>query len=126
MAKHASPRTGTLSRVVDRRTAYLTFRGRVMFDYTEYRVAVGVRAGMSERPAPITCRARLDALIARLARRQAPDPARERRLVREEIEHWLDAKKGTCSASTPTPRPTRPPRRPTGRASGAPPRLFVQ
>jgi integrase len=86
MAKHASPRTGTLSRVVDRRTGYVTFRGRVMFDYTEYRVAVGVRAGMTERQARTACRAKLDALIARLA---------ERRLVRDELERWLEAKKGT-------------------------------
>ena len=45
MAKHASPRTGTLSRVVDKRTRYMTVRGRVMVDDKEYRVAVGVEAG---------------------------------------------------------------------------------
>jgi hypothetical protein len=94
MAKHASPRTGTLSRVVDKRSGYVLFRGRVMFDYKEHRVAVGVKAGMTERQARNACRAKLDAL-ARLAKHQAPDPARERRPVREELERWLEAKKGT-------------------------------
>lgn len=109
---HNRPGQGNVQRLVDGRTGYVSFRGRVRLDGRDH-AASAVGAGrpelhskrqwaIVERRAEQAARANLDALIADLTAGRVPDTARARATLTDYLAVWRKAKRDALTPATDT------------------------
>jgi hypothetical protein len=80
---HRSPRSGSVVLIVDKRTGYATFRGRVLWRGTSYQVAAGIpRDARSLKPHADRCRDDPARKIRELEKGTAPARGKERTTLR--------------------------------------------
>src|SRR5262245_2328466 len=91
---HRSPRSGSVALLVDKRTGYATFRGRVLWRGTRYEVYVGVpRGARSLKTYADRCRADLTKKIKELEAGVAPARGKEKTTLRQWAVPWLEMKR---------------------------------
>lgn len=99
--RHRSPHTGSVVLVVDKRSGYATFRGRVLWRGRRYEVYQGVPAtARSLKPHADKCRADLTSKIRELEAGTAAPRDKEKTTLREWAVAWLRIKAGQVRATT--------------------------
>jgi integrase len=98
---HASPHAGSIVPVADKRSGYVTLRGRVMWNRTRYEVYVGIpRDAKSLEPYADRCRRQLNAKIKDLEAGTASPRDKEKTTLRQWATAWLAMKKGQVRSTT--------------------------